>query len=138
MEITIKQYKNYNANEVLKLYENVGWCSYTSRPDMLEHAFEHSLKIYSAHDGEKLVGIIRAVGDGYSILFIQDILVLREYQRKGIGKRLLETMLKAYPNVYQTELATDNTEKTCSFYKSCGLLPYSEIGCEGFMKINYK
>lgn len=47
-------------------------------------------------------------------------------------------MLKAYPNVYQTELATDNTEKTCSFYKSCGLLPYSEIGCEGFMKINYK
>ena len=137
MDIIIKEYKNFEHEEILNLYNDVGWCSYTSRPEMLEHAFEHSLKILGAYDGEKLVGIIRAVGDGYSILFIQDILVLTEYQHRGIGKKLLQTMLDLYPDVYQTELATDCTEKTISFYKSCGLLPYSEIGCEGFMKIRY-
>ena len=137
MEITINEYKYYNAEEILNLYNSVGWCSYTSRPKMLEHAFEHSLKILGAHDDDKLVGIIRAVGDGFSVLFIQDILVLPEYQRKGIGTKLLKTMLAYYPDVYQTELATDNTEKTCSFYKSCGFLSYSEIGCEGFIKIKY-
>ena len=137
MYITIKEYKNYDKNEILNLYKSVGWCSYTERPKMLEHAFEHSLKILGAHDGEKLVGIIRAVGDGYSIVFIQDILVLPEYQHKGIGKKLVETMLKCYPDVYQIELATDNTEKTVAFYKSCGFLPYSEMGCEGFMLIKY-
>ncbi len=104
---------------------------------MLEHAFGNSLKILGAHDKEKLVGIIRAVGDGYSVLFIQDILVLPEYQRKGIGKKLLETMLGLYPDVYQIQLVTDNTEKTVAFYKSCGFLPYSEINCEGFIKIKY-
>ena len=104
---------------------------------MLEHAFEHSLKILCAHDGNKLVGLIRAVGDGYSVLFIQDILVLPEYQRKGIGTRLLKSMLGFYPEVYQTQLATDKTKKTVEFYKSCGFLPYSETGCEGFIKIKY-
>lgn len=137
MKITIDEYKNYNAKEVLNLYNSVGWCSYTNRPEMLEHAFEHSLKILCAHDEEKLVGIIRAVGDGYSVLFIQDILVLPEYQRKGIGTKLLESMLKLYPEVYQIQLVTDSTEKTILFYKSCGFLPYSETGCEGFIKIKY-
>ena len=137
MDIIIKEYINFEHEEILNLYNDVGWCSYTSKPKMLEHAFEHSLKILGAYDGEKLVGIIRAVGDGYSILFIQDILVLTEYHHRGIGKKLLQAMFDLYPDVYQTELATDCTEKTISFYKSCGLLPYSEIGCEGFMKIRY-
>ena len=137
MNIKISEYNNYKPEEILNLYDSVGWCSYTNRPDMLEHAFEHSLRILGAHDGEKLVGIIRAVGDGYSVLFIQDILVLPEYQRKGIGTKLLETMLSLYPDVYQIQLVTDRTEKTVSFYKSCGFLPYSEINCEGFIKIRY-
>ena len=137
MEIKITEYTKYNSDEILNLYNSVGWCSYTNRPEMLEHAFEHSLKILAAHDENKLVGLIRAVGDGYSVLFIQDILVLPEYQRKGIGTRLLKCMLGFYPEVYQTQLATDKTEKTDEFYKSCGFLPYSETGCEGFIKIRY-
>lgn len=137
MEITIKEYTKYDSDEILNLYNSVGWCSYTNRPKMLEHAFEHSLKILCAHDGNKLVGLVRAVGDGYSILFIQDILVLPEYQRKGIGTKLLKSMLGFYPEVYQTRLATDKTEKNVEFYKSCGFLTYSETGCEGFIKIKY-
>ena len=137
MEITISEYRKYNSEEILHLYNSVGWCSYTNRPKMLEHAFANSLKIFSAHDDSKLVGIIRVVGDGCSIVFIQDILVLPEYQRRGIGRNLMETVLKTYQDVYQIELATDNTEKTVAFYKSCGFLPYSEMGCEGFMRIKY-
>ena len=138
MEIKITEYTKYNSDEILNLYNSVGWCSYTNRPEMLRHAFEHSLKILGAHDdNNKLVGIIRAVGDGFSVLFIQDILVLPEYQRKGIGTKLLKSMLALYPEVYQTQLVTDKTEKTVEFYKSCGFLPYSETGCEGFIKIRY-
>ena len=137
MNIEIDEYKKYKSDEILNLYKSVGWCSYTNRPEMLEHAFEHSLKILGAHDDDKLVGIIRAVGDGFSVLFIQDILILPEYQRNGIGTKLLKSMLDLYPDVYQTQLVTDNTEKTIAFYKSCGFLPYSKIGCDGFIKIKY-
>ena len=46
-------------------------------------------------------------------------------------------MLEIYLDIYQTQLVTDSTEKTVAFYKSCGFLPYSEIGFEGFTKIKY-
>ena len=55
MNIEISEYKNYNPEEILNLYNSVGWYSYTNRPEMLEHAFEHSLKILGAHDGENLL-----------------------------------------------------------------------------------
>lgn len=55
MNIEIKEYKNYNSEEILNLYNVVGWCSYTNRPDMLKHAFEHSLKILCAHDEKSLL-----------------------------------------------------------------------------------
>ena len=81
------------------------------------------------------MGILRAVGDGHSILFIQDILVYPEYQHRGIGTALVKAVLEQYPHVYQIELATDNTEKTVSFYKSLGFRPMEEIGCRGFLKM---
>ena len=71
MEIIINEYRSYEHGEIMNLYKSVGWCSYTERPDMLRKAFERSLKILGAHDGEKLIGIIRTVGDGYSILNLQ-------------------------------------------------------------------
>ena len=97
------------------------------------------LCILAAYEDEALVGIIRAVGDGHSILFIQDILVYPEYQRRGIGTALMKALLDRYAHVYQIELATDNTKKTINFYKSLGFYPLQEIGCRRFLKMgNFK
>ncbi|MGX7105352.1 GNAT family N-acetyltransferase [Globicatella sanguinis] len=59
---------------------------------------------------------MRAVGDGYSILFIQDLLILPEFQRQGIGTNLLNKVINTFPNVYQLHLLTDNSEKTRKFH----------------------
>lgn len=131
----IRPYSRYLETEILPLYKAVGWSNYYLRPEMLRLSYENSLCVLGAYEGETLVGIIRAVGDGHSILFIQDILVYPEHQCRGIGTALMGTMLERYPNVYQTQLATDNTEKTAAFYKSLGFKPLGEIGCCGFMKI---
>ena len=133
--MTIKPYTQYNETEILPLYKSVGWRNYYEHPEMLPKAYAASLCILGAYEGEKLVGILRAVGDGHSILFIQDILVYPEYQHRGIGTALVKAVLEQYPHVYQIELATDNTEKTVSFYKSLGFRPMEEIGCRGFLKM---
>ena len=57
--------------DLLPLYQSVSWTNYTERADMLEQAFQHSLFTVSAYDGEQLVGLLRAVGDGFSSVFIQ-------------------------------------------------------------------
>lgn len=69
------------------------------------------------------------------LIYIQDILVLPEYQRMGIGKALLEKVLDEYKEVYQKVLMTDNTEKTIRFYKALGFYMDTDIECRAFMKV---
>lgn len=134
MQYIIKEYEKYEEKEILSLYQSVGWVNYINNPLMLKNAFEHSLKIYAAYIDNKVIGIIRIVGDGYSVILIQDILVYPEYQREGIGTALLQHVLEEYKNVYQKHLLTDNTPKTIQFYKSLGFLMDTDIECRAFSK----
>ena len=130
----IREYRNYNEEEILGLYTSVGWTAYTEDPAALRRGYENSLLVLAAYEDGNLAGIIRAVGDGATVVFIQDILVFPEYQRKGIGSALLRAVLDKYAGVRQVELVTDNTEKTVAFYQSMGFHDLSELGCRGFMK----
>jgi len=132
MEFSIREYTNYKEEEILNLYKSVGWINYTNHPKMLKNAYANSLKIFGAYEKEKLLGIIRVVGDGYSVVFIQDILVYPEYQRQGIGTALLKRILQDYKHVYQKHLLTENTEKTIQFYQSLGFIRDTDIGCRAF------
>ena len=132
MEVILKEYAVYKEAEILGLYESVGWTNYTDKPEMLRNAYLNSLKIYGAYVDDKLIGIIRVVGDGYSVIFIQDLLVHPEFQRKGVGTLLLKKVLCEYDSVYQKHLITEDTEKTILFYKSLGFVDNSGIGCKAF------
>lgn len=132
--IVISEYCYFNEKEVKELYEAVGWKAYTAEPDLLRKSFEHSLIVLAAYEDDKLAGILRAVGDGSTIVFIQDILVLPEKQRKGIGSALLKQVLKRYGYVRQIELVTDDTPGTIAFYRSVGFQELSETGCKGFIR----
>jgi hypothetical protein len=136
MEVILKEYTGYNEEEILGLYARLGWTNYTDKPEMLKNAYLNSLKIYGAYVDNKLVGIIRAVGDGFSVLFIQDLLVHPDFQRNGIGTLLLKRMLKEYENVYQMHLITEDSEKTISFYKSLGFTDNCDVNCKAFSKYN--
>ena len=130
----IREYRNYKEEEILGLYTAVGWTAYTEDPAALRRGYENSLLVLAAYEDGNLAGIIRAVGDGATVVFIQDILVFPEYQRKGVGSALLRAVLDKYAGVRQVELVTDNTEKTVAFYQSMGFHDLSELGCRGFMK----
>lgn len=134
-ELLIEEYKAYKQSEILPLYAAVGWTNYTNKSEMLKASFLHSLKTLVAIDHGRIVGLIRAVGDGYSIVYIQDIIVHPDYQRRGIGTRLVKEMLKEYSDVYQIVLSTDNQEKTMAFYESVGFTAHSKLGCAAFFRI---
>ena len=136
MEVILKEYTVYKEAEILGLYTSLGWTNYTDNPEMLRNAYLNSLKIYGAYVDDKLIGIIRVVGDGYSVIFIQDLLVHPDFQRNGIGTLLLKRMLKEYENVYQMHLITEDSEKTISFYKSLGFTDNGDVNCKAFSKYN--
>ena len=130
----IKEYKEYKEDEIKRLYTEVGWAAYTENMKALEQGYKNSLLVLAAYENEELLGVIRVVGDGFTVVFIQDILVFPGKQRQGVGTALLRAVLAKYPDVRQIELTTDNTPKTLAFYKSLGFSEFSEIGCCGFMK----
>ena len=122
--------------DLLALYSSVGWTNYTNNPTMLEEAVKASLWQLAVYDKEELVAYIRLVGDRHSILLVQDLLVRPDYQRQGIGKKLLEEALATFPNVYQRLLVTERSEKNLSFYQSLGFVELSEQASTGMIYNN--
>ncbi len=62
-------------------------------PAKLEIAFRNSQVRCFAHDGPKLIGAGRAITDGVLRAAVFDLVVLPEYQKKGIGSRILRYIL---------------------------------------------
>jgi Acetyltransferases len=120
MKITYKVNVVPKVEELIQLYNNVGWYNYTQDTKKLERAFINSAVIVSAWDEYKLVGVLRAVGDSETIMYIQDILVSETYQSKGIGRQLISEFMNEYENIRQIVLITDKTFKTINFYEVCG------------------
>ena len=134
--ITIRKQEIVKLEDVLHLYQAVGWTNYTHQPQMLEQALSHSLVIYLALDGDAVVGLIRLVGDGFSSVLVQDLIVLPSYQRQGIGSSLMKQALENFKEAYQVQLATDKTEKNLGFYRSMGFETLSTYDCIGMIWVN--
>ena len=136
--VKITKERSVSIDDVLHLYQAVGWTNYTNQPQMLAQALTHSLAIYLARDGEKIVGLVRLIGDDFSLVFVQDLIVLPSYQRQGIGSALMKQALADYKDVYQVQLATDESEKTLGFYRSLGFETLSSFQCTGMIWVNRK
>ena len=131
--IIIRRQEIVKLEDVLHLYQAVGWTNYTNQPQMLEQALSHSLVIYLALDGDAVVGLIRLVGDSFSSVFVQDLIVLPSYQRQGIGSSLMKQALEDFKEAYQVQLATEQTEKNVGFYRSMGFETLSTYDCTGMI-----
>ena len=103
--ISVRKQEVVKLENVLHLYQAVGWTNYTHQPQMLEKSLSHSLAIYLALDGEAIVGLVRLVGDGFSSVFVQDLIVLPSYQRQGIGSALMKEALRDFKPSYRLRLA---------------------------------
>lgn len=135
MEVTdteIREYKNYNEQEILKLYISVGWTAYMNELDVLKVGFQNSLLTLTTYESDTLLGVIRTVGDSQTIVYIQDILVLPEYQHQGIGTALVQMVLEHFREARRINLTTNNTLKIIAFYESLGFIQMTKMGCCGF------
>ena len=86
-------------------------------PDKTQTALSKTLNI-TAYDNRKLVGCLRVLTDGYYFGTITELLVLPEYQKQGIGSKLLQ-------------LARDNTPTMLYFGAQPGVEAfYEKNGCQ--------
>jgi GNAT superfamily N-acetyltransferase len=86
-------------------------------PGKLERAFQNSYATVTAYDDQKLIGLARATCDGEYQAAIYDVVLLPEYQKKGIGKKMMETLCAQLPVQNIILYAVPGREM---FYKKCG------------------
>jgi len=120
MNIVFKEEKQINQHDLKALYEDVEWYAYTKDLNQLQQALENSLYVLTAWEGEQLIGLIRVVGDGLTILYIQDILVLNSHQNQGIATELVKRILYKYKDVRQKVLLTEEAPDVRHFYEKNG------------------
>ena len=135
MTIQFKEHKNINIQQLENLYNDVGWYAYTKDMQQLEQALLHSLDVISAWDNDKLVGLIRIVGDGLTIVYIQDILVLNHYQNQGIATKLMTEILQKYKHVRQKVLLTEEAPDVRHFYEKNGFESCDQGNLVAFAKL---
>jgi ribosomal protein S18 acetylase RimI-like enzyme len=87
--------------------------------ERLEHMLRNADIIVTARDGDRLVGISRAVTDFSYCCYLSDLAVDVAYQRLGIGKRLIdETRKRAGENASLILVAAPAAE---SYYPKIGM-----------------
>lgn len=126
--------KTFDRGQLLALYEDAGWTAYTEEPERLERAIANSTRVVSAWDGAQLIGLVRVLSDGEHVVYAQDLLVLREYRRQGLGTALLRRALQPFEHVRQTVLVADNSPEMRAFYRAQGFENASRAGMAAFMR----
>ena len=106
---------NINWYEVRNILKTVGM-SYVDS-DIHKKSFENSYTVVFVFDNENLIGFGRAISDGVRQSAIYDVATLPEYQGKGIGGLIIETIIKNTPTCNFILYASPGKE---GFYESLG------------------
>lgn len=117
MAVTYKDTHEFNAKELERLFLSVEWSS-GHYPEKLAAAMKNYETVYSAWDGDRLVGLLAAMDDGVMTAYVHYLLVDPEHQGMGIGKKLTEMMKEKYKDYLRILLVA--YDDGVGFYEALG------------------
>ena len=116
-EIVYKNTHNFSKKELQDLFLSVEWSS-GHFPEKLVISMRNFETVFSAWDGDELVGMVCAMDDGIMNAYVHYLLVRPEYQLKGIGKALLQKIKDHYKDYMRIVVVAYDEEM--KFYEYCG------------------
>lgn len=112
--------KDLPCEQLHKLFIAVGWSDGSETSDMIRNyniPFINSTLVISAWENESLIGAVRVLSDTMFRSIIYDLLVLPEFQNRGIGKELLKRCIEHFPN---SEWLVQTTKEISGYYEKNG------------------
>jgi GNAT superfamily N-acetyltransferase len=119
--------KDLPSEQLHRLFMSVGWSDGSETSDMIKNyniPFINSTLVISAWENERLIGIVRVLSDKMFRSIIYDLIVLPEFQNKGIGTELVKRCIENFPN---SEWLVQTTEKISSYYKKRGFKVNNDV-----------
>lgn len=115
--ITYKNTHHFSKKELEDLFLSVEWSS-GEYPEKLVIAMKNFDTVFSAWNGDELVGLISVMDDGIMNAYIHYLLVKPDYQLKGIGKELVRRVKIHYDYYLRIVVICEN--KNVKFYEYSG------------------
>ena len=119
MNITYKTGTIPSAQQIIELYDSAGLKRPTHDAARIERMYQNSNLVVSAWDGEKLVGVSRALTDFCYSCYLSDLAVTKDYQKEGIGKKLVEKTKEAIGD--ETMLLLLSAPTAMEYYPKIGM-----------------
>ena len=94
MVITYKTNAKLEAHELSDLFKASGIKRPVEDLNRVKNMIDNSNLLVTAWDGEKLVGVARALSDFSYCCYLSDLAVDKEYQNQGIGHELVNEIQK--------------------------------------------
>ena len=95
IDVKIKLVKDWVQEEIVDLYKSAGWWkdSYDSKKinSLIKGSFAFSVMVKNPEGNA--IGMGRILSDGVSDAYIQDVVILPEYRKKGLGRLLVNFLL---------------------------------------------
>ena len=92
--IKIKIVDSWSTVEIVKLYKVGGWWRESYSPSEIKSLIKGSFAFAVAIHKGKAIGMGRLLSDGVSDAYIQDLVVLPEHRKNGIGGEIVKTLVK--------------------------------------------
>src|SRR5687768_7860290 len=97
--ITIAESHDVTGAEVQALFVAVGWTERAASSERLGAMLSGSTVVVTARSEGKLVGIARAISDGVFNAYVSTVAVHPEWQRRGIGRAMMERMMHGHDGI---------------------------------------
>lgn len=134
MSILYTEERSFTAEQLERLFLSVDWES-GKFPERLKKALDNCGAVFSAWDGDKLVGLANGIDDGEMTAYVHYLLVDPDYQGQGIATRLLELMRKSYRGYHHFFLVAEHKELV-GFYEKQGFTEQSDTSVMLFNEHN--
>lgn len=118
MNIIYTDEKRFTKQQVERLFLSVGWVS-GRYPDRLYKALMGSSTVFTAWDGDRLVGLVRVLDDSAMMAYMHYVLVDPEYQGHGIAGHMVEMVKERYRDFFYIEVMPEES-KNAAFYEKHG------------------
>ena len=119
MKIAYKDIHEFGREELERLFLSVGWSS-GHFPDRLVAAMRNFGSVFSAWDGERLIGMVCVMDDGIMNAYVHYLLVDPAYQGKTVGRTLVERIKEKYRDYLRIAVIAYDDE--LAFYENCGFV----------------
>lgn len=121
-DVDIRTTRRTDRDQIIRLYKEAGWWEPANdrQPEFVDRIAENSYYFIGAFSDRRMIGMGRALSDGVSDAYIQDVTVLHAHRGRGIGEKIIAELIRKLRADRIEWIGLIGEPGTGDFYKKLG------------------